>query len=162
MAFTWVVISSRGGAYQLMPPAPVAGPGWWAPRTDLFIHDQVDRVLANKQIRDIRVNGGAARRCGCPHCRQAYRLTLAFYAGPGRKPPTREGVTTRVVTRYTRRGGASPSERQQKARIICLFLSGIRADRPHSRACTGSTGTMRIRWSERCSDTLWSHLMDQP
>lgn len=112
MYVTGVSIGSRGAAYQVLPSAQVARLGSRALRADLSIHAQADQVLANKQIRDIRAAGCAARRCGCPHCRQAYRLTLAFYAGLGRKPPAREGVTTRIVTRYTRRGGASPSERQ--------------------------------------------------
>jgi hypothetical protein len=112
MDFTGGTSGSGGAAYQVMPSAQVARLSSRALRADRSIQAQADRVLANKQIRDIRAAGCAARRCGCPHCRQAYRLTLAFYAGLGRGPPAREGVTTRIVTRYTRRGGASPWERQ--------------------------------------------------
>jgi hypothetical protein len=112
MYVTGVSSGSRGAAYQVIPSAQVARLGSRALRADLSIHAQADQVLANKQLRDIRADGGAARRCGCPHCRRAYRCTLAFYTSLGLRPLTREGVTTRVVTRYIRRGGASPSERQ--------------------------------------------------
>ena len=112
MYVTAVSIGSRGAAYQVLPSAQVARLGSRALRADLSIDALVDQVLANKQLRDIRAAACAARRCGCPHCRQAYRLTLAFYAGLGLRPPAREAITTRVLTRYTQRGGASPSERQ--------------------------------------------------
>jgi hypothetical protein len=110
MHFTGVISGSRGAAYQVIPRAQVARLGWQALRADLYIHEQADHLLANKQMRDLREDWRAAQGCGCRQCRRAYRLTLAFYASLGLRPPAPEVVGTGGHTPYTRRWGASPSE----------------------------------------------------
>jgi hypothetical protein len=101
--------SSRA-TYQVIPRAQVARLRWRALRAERYIHEQADQVLANKQIRDMREDWRAAQVCGCRQCRWAYRMTLAFYASLGLRPPAPEDVSTAGLTWYTRRGGASPSE----------------------------------------------------
>jgi hypothetical protein len=107
MRFTRVSSGSRGAAYQVIPHAQVARLGWQALRADLYIHEQADQVLANKQIRDMCEDWRAAQGCGCRQCRRAYRLTLAFYVSLGLRPPAPEVVGTSGHTRYTRRWGAA-------------------------------------------------------
>jgi hypothetical protein len=106
MHFTGVISGGRGAAYRVIPSAQVARLGWQALRAEQYIHEQADQVLANKQIRDLGEDWRAAQVCGCRQCRRAYRMTLAFYASLGHRPPAPEDVSTAGLTRYTWHGGA--------------------------------------------------------
>src|SRR5690348_5245640 len=110
MQFTSAFFSSRGAAHQVVPSAPVARPGLRLLRADLYIQQQADRALADKQARDLREARRTARECGCRQCQQAYRMVRAFYVALGR-PPAHVGLTTPGRTWYPRSGGTSPSER---------------------------------------------------
>jgi hypothetical protein len=66
---------------------------------DLPIHDQADRVVADKGARDTWEAKQAARVCGCPHCRSAYRATRDFYATLGTGQPAQERMGTDYLIR---------------------------------------------------------------
>jgi hypothetical protein len=68
---------------------------------DLQIHDQADRVVTNKEARDMWVAEHAERVCSCPQCRCAYRATLDFYATLGAEQPARERVIADYLVWYT-------------------------------------------------------------
>jgi hypothetical protein len=95
MHFTRTTIGSREALYQAISNAQVARLGPRTLWTDVYIHQQADQILANKQARDMHVDWRAARGCGCVHCRRAYRRTLDFYASLGSRPPRRKGGSTR-------------------------------------------------------------------
>ena len=78
---------------------------------DLQIHDQADRVVANKEARDTWEAEQAARVCGCPHCRSAYRATLYFYATLGTGQPARERISADYLVCYTIQMSGSQVER---------------------------------------------------
>jgi hypothetical protein len=68
---------------------------------DLQIHNQADRVIADKEARDMWEAEQATRVCGCPHCRYAYRATLDFYATLGTGQPVHERINTDYLVWYT-------------------------------------------------------------
>ena len=68
---------------------------------DLPIHDQADRVVANKEACDMWEAEHAVRVCGCPQCRCAYRATLYFYATLGTGQPARERSSAGDLVWYT-------------------------------------------------------------
>ncbi len=78
----------------------------------LQIHDQVDRVVADKEARDTWEAKHAARVCGCPQCRCAYRATLAFYATLGTGRPARERLSANYLVWYTIQMSGSQLERR--------------------------------------------------
>ena len=78
---------------------------------DLRIHDQADRVVAEKEACDRRKAEQAARVCGCPQCRCAYRATLNFYATLGTGQPARERINTDCLLWYTFHLSGSQLER---------------------------------------------------
>src|SRR5260370_15189696 len=79
---------------------------------DLQIHDQADRVVANKEACDPWEAQYAAQGCGCPHCRCAYRATLYFYATLGTGHPARERITADYLVCYTIQISGSQLERR--------------------------------------------------
>jgi hypothetical protein len=110
MQFTRVTTAGTRVAQQAVPNAQVARLTWQALRADLYIHQQADQILANKQIRDIWEDWCAAHLCGCPQCRHAYRMTLVSYAMLNARPLAYEGMSARGHTWYTRHSGGSPWE----------------------------------------------------
>jgi hypothetical protein len=68
---------------------------------ELQIHAQADRVVANKEARDTWETERAARVCGCPQCRSAYRATLDFYATLGTGQPPGERIGAGYLLWYT-------------------------------------------------------------
>jgi hypothetical protein len=68
---------------------------------DLRIYDQADKVVANKEARDTSEAEQAARVCGCPHCRCAYRATLDFYATLGTGQPAHERISADYLVWYS-------------------------------------------------------------
>jgi hypothetical protein len=68
---------------------------------DLQIQDQADLVVVDKEARDTWEAELAARMCGCPQCRCAYRATLNFYATLGTVQPARERMSADHKVWYT-------------------------------------------------------------
>ena len=79
---------------------------------DLQIHAQTDRVVANKEARDTWEAEQAARVCGCPQCRCAYRATLYFYATLGTVQPVCERISADYLVWYTIQMSGSQLERR--------------------------------------------------
>jgi hypothetical protein len=97
---------------QTIRSEQVPDPGQPIIAANRHIHDQVDAVVANKQARDTWEASYAERVCGCPHCRQAYKETLAFYATLGTRQPARERVSAGDLSWYSTPVGDSQLERR--------------------------------------------------
>jgi hypothetical protein len=68
---------------------------------ELPIPAQADRIVADKEARDTWEAEQAARMCGCPQCRCAYRATLDYYATLGTGQPARERINADYMVWYT-------------------------------------------------------------
>jgi hypothetical protein len=80
MQFTRVTTAGTRAAQQPIPSAQATRLNSRALSTGLYVHQQADQVLANKEVHDSWEDKYAASLCGCPQCRHAYRRTLVYYA----------------------------------------------------------------------------------
>jgi hypothetical protein len=68
---------------------------------DLQVNQQADRVVADKEARDMWEAERATRVCGCPQCRYTYLATLDFYATLGTGQPALERINADYRAWYT-------------------------------------------------------------
>jgi hypothetical protein len=111
MESTQVITGDTRVAQQFVCCEQVSDLSRLALDADLQIHCQADRVVADKEARDMWEAEQALRVCGCPQCRRAYMATLDFYATLGTGQPACERINTDYLAWYTFHLGGGQPER---------------------------------------------------